>query len=77
MLSTRYVLQALRKEGRKVDMNRIQRLVMEGKLDPPVVVGGSRIWREEDVDRLREAIDEMDGKPSPSTVQIGEADTTN
>ncbi len=68
MHSTRQVIETLRNEGRRVGMDRIQRLIIDGQLFSPPVIGGARVWGDSDVARLRRLIDERDGRPTaPAT----------
>lgn len=61
---TREVLSQLRAEGRRVGIDRVQRYITGGLLPPPPVIGGNRMWRDEDVARLRRLIDQVDGPPA-------------
>ena len=53
MLGTRDVVRKLLNEGQKVTVDFIQKRVMDGSLPSPQIVGGVRLWTDEDIERLR------------------------
>ena len=62
-LSTAEMVRTLVSEGYSVTLKRLEGLLATGRVPAPRMVGPTRAWMPADVDRVREALRALDGKP--------------